>query len=69
MRKAIMVILSITVAVIVASQADAKGKKPSMQPFTFIHHYDKSSPILLRQQTGSTPKPTTSGSSQMKGRR
>jgi len=71
MRKAIMVMLSITVAVIVTSQADAKGKKTTttMRPFVFIHHYDKSSPILLRQQTGSTPKPTTSGSSQMKGRR
>jgi hypothetical protein len=71
MRKAIMFILSTTVAVIVASQADAKGKKPKItpQPFVFVHHYDKASPVLLRQQTGSTPKPTTSGSSQMKGRR
>jgi type VI protein secretion system component Hcp len=69
MRKAIMVILSITVAVIVTSQADAKGKKTTttMTPFKFTKHYDKSSPVL-RQQTGSTPKPTTSGSSQMKGR-
>jgi type VI protein secretion system component Hcp len=68
MRKALMVMLSIAVAVIVASQADAKGNKPSMGMIKFTKHYDKSSPVL-RQQTGSTPKPTTSGSSQMKGRR
>jgi type VI protein secretion system component Hcp len=69
MRKALMVILSITVAVIVASQAQAKGKKVSMGMIKFTHHYDKSSPTLSRQQTGSSPKSTTSGSSQMKGRR
>jgi type VI protein secretion system component Hcp len=69
MRKALMVMLSITVAVIVASQADAKGNKVSMGMIKFTKHYDKSSPYLSRQQTGSTPKPTTSGSSQMKGRR
>jgi type VI protein secretion system component Hcp len=70
MRKAIMVMLSIAVAVIVTSQADAKGKKTTPRPFVFIKHYDKSSPVLaLKQQTRSTPKPTTSGSSQMKGRR
>jgi type VI protein secretion system component Hcp len=67
MRKATMVMLSITVAVIVTSQADAKGKIQP-RPFVFTKHYDKSSPVLMRQ-TGSTPKPTTSGSSQMKGRK
>jgi hypothetical protein len=70
MRKAIMVMLSIAVAVIVTSQADAKGKKTTMGTIKFIKHYDKSSPALaLRQSTRSTPNPTTSGSSQMKGRR
>jgi len=69
MRKALMVMLSITVAVIVASQAEAKGNKPSMGMIKFTKHYDKSSPVFFRQQTGSTPKPTTSGSSQMKGGR
>jgi len=72
MRKAIMFMLSITVAVIVTSQADAKGKKTtttSPKPFVFIHHYDKSSPTLLKQQTGSTTKPNTSGSSQKTGRK
>ncbi len=68
MRKAIMVMLSTTVAVIVTSQADAKEKKTTMTPFVITKHYDKSSPVFFRQQTGSTPKPTTSGSSQMKGR-
>jgi len=68
MRKAIMIMLSITVAVIVTSQADAKEKKITPKPFVFTKHYDKSSPIL-RQHTRSTPKPTTAGSSQMKGRR
>jgi len=69
MREALMVMLSITVAVIVTSQADAKGNKPSMGMIKFTKHYDKSSPTLSRQQAGSTPKTTTSGSSQMKGRR
>jgi type VI protein secretion system component Hcp len=69
MREALMVMLSITVAVIVTSQADAKGNKPSMGMINFTKHYDKSSPTLSRQQAGSTPKPTTSESSQMKGRR
>jgi hypothetical protein len=44
MRKALMVMLSITVAVIVTSQADAKGNKVSMGMIKFTKHYDKSSP-------------------------
>jgi type VI protein secretion system component Hcp len=72
MRKAIIATLSIAVATIATSQADAKGKKTtttSPKPFVFIHHYDKSSPTLLKQQTGSTTKPNTSGSSQKTGRK
>ena len=70
MRKAIMIMLSIivavTVAVVVTGQADAKGNKTTTKPFVFTKHYDKSSP---RQQTGSAPQRATSGSSQMKGSR
>jgi type VI protein secretion system component Hcp len=63
MRKAIMIMF----AVIVTGQADAKENKTTMGTIKFTKHYDKSSPVLSKQN-GSTPKPTTSGSSQMKGR-
>lgn len=68
MRKAIKLMLSITVAVIVTGQADAKGKKTTMTPIVVIKHYDKSSPTLLKQ-TGSSPKSATSGSPHVTGRR
>jgi type VI protein secretion system component Hcp len=69
MRKAIIATLSIAVATIATSQADAKGTKPTISTIKFTKHYDKSSPVLLRQQTGSTTKPNTSGSSQKTGRK
>ena len=52
MRKAIIIILSIAAAAIVASQADAKGKKTTTNTIVLTKHYDKSSPVLKTKTQG-----------------